>query len=329
VARAALIGNPRDRWYHASLQIVVFGNGTACLVCNPDAGLTGNVMMRAAQELHRRARAPAAPGAGTASPRLRRLGWNVGRLDGPRIDADLAAVTDDQPATFDIDAFGRQRLGALGLPPVELFVAGVQRVATRLRGRPVSISQFVGSTAFGCGSHATAVVSTTELARFLEAIDTAPDGAAARAYLPAAVESQRRVCRTARSGIPLPVALSLFRGCGGALRRRWTGTVLDTLLWLLRRLDLDAGGLGRDVALSHPAVTPGVPLLGRPGVRLPYLTCFGLHYQVLEEGTRLTVMPGRDWRVSNRELVAALGATLEELVVQLSARPAPPAQGIP
>lgn len=318
-ARAALVGNPHNRWFHASLQVVVFGNGRVCLVCNPDAGLTGNAMMRAATELHRRSMPPVADDTHRTplSSTPQRIDWAVGDLPGEQIDADLAEMRDDQPATFEVP-FGRRRARELGLAPIELFVAGVHRAVFGLTGESVSISQFVGATGFRCGSHATAVVSTAELDRFREAVDRpAEDATAVRRAFALTVDAQRDACAVARSGVPLPAALSLFRATRVGWQRRYVAAVLGGLLRILIWLGLEDESHGHDVVLSHPTIAPAAPMVGRPGVRLPYLRCFGLHYQVHDDRTVFTIMPGRSWQVPNAELADAIDTSLDELLTRL------------
>ena len=103
-ARAAFTGNCANRWFHASLQIVVFGNAKACLIFNPDTGLSGNAMMRASSEIHTRATATDLTGASRAPggpPTIRALDWNLTGLPFDRVREDLADILDDQRATFD------------------------------------------------------------------------------------------------------------------------------------------------------------------------------------------------------------------------------------
>ena len=59
-------------------------------------------------------------------------------------------------------------------------------------------------------------------------------------------------------------------------------------------------------------------MVGRPGVRLPYVRYFGLHYQMLDDRTRFTVMPGRSWTIPNAEFAAELGSSFDVLLARLS-----------
>ena len=147
----------------------------------------------------------------------------------------------------------------------------------------------------------------------------ATDSGHLRGLFDAAVDSQKAACREARSRVPLSAALALFRSGQTGARRRYVTGVLRRLLVLIRTLGLDDEGRGRDVVLSHPAIVPEVPMVGRPGVRLPYVRYFGLHYQMLDDRTRFTVMPGLSWKISNADLAAALGSAVDVLLTRLSA----------
>ena len=54
-------------------------------------------------------------------------------------------------------------------------------------------------------------------------------------------------------------------------------------------------------------------MLGRPGVRLPYVNYFGLHYRMLEKSIVLTMMPSVNWTIPNEEFISILENKLEDL----------------
>ena len=321
-ARTAFSGNCANRWFHASLQIVVFGNGKACLICNPDTGLSGNVMMRAGREIHGRASAAGLVGTSAepaSTPSIRPLDWNLAEVPFDRVRDDLGAMLDDQQATFDLPGIGRVDLRSRGFSPIELFAVAVQLATFRLTGRVASISQFVSTAQFRCGGVATAIVSTPEMEALQTALETpALDPGRLRGLFDAAVDSQKTACHLARFRVPLSVALTLFRSSQMGARRRYVTGVLRSLAFLVRTLGLDDEGRGRDVVLSHPAIVSEVPMVGRPGVRLPYVRYFGLHYQMLDDRTRFTVMPGRSWTIPNAEFAAELGSSFDVLLARLS-----------
>jgi hypothetical protein len=74
----------------------------------------------------------------------------------------------------------------------------------------------------------------------------------------------------------------------------------------------------REILVSHPEIYPEVPVVGRPGVRLPYVTCFGLHYQIWENKTVITMMPGATWKTPNEALITQLAANLAKVCVLLN-----------
>ena len=89
------------------------------------------------------------------------------------------------------------------------------------------------------------------------------------------------------------------------------GVTLSTLatLKLLKRVGLHRP-VERQVLISHPSIWPEVALLGRSGVRLPYIKHFGLHYQVHADRSVMTFMPGVDWKIPNEVVAEELGRAL-------------------
>jgi hypothetical protein len=69
-----------------------------------------------------------------------------------------------------------------------------------------------------------------------------------------------------------------------------------------------------EVVVSHPRIYPSVPVVGRPGIRLPNPHFdFALHYQIHDDKIVTTVMPSMNWAISNLDLVAALQESLAEI----------------
>ena len=68
-----------------------------------------------------------------------------------------------------------------------------------------------------------------------------------------------------------------------------------------------------EVHVYNPEIYPETPIVGRPGIRLPYLKYFGLHYQILEEKIVVTVMPSVKLYISNAELIKELKKNLERI----------------
>jgi hypothetical protein len=68
-----------------------------------------------------------------------------------------------------------------------------------------------------------------------------------------------------------------------------------------------------DVLISHPQVYDEVHFIGRPGVRVPYLKCFGLHYQIRERSMVLTWIPAMNWQISNAEMTKEVDRALKDI----------------
>lgn len=300
-------GNCGNRWFHSSLQLVVFGNGKACLICNFAAYLDGNTMMRAGSELWRRASGcrVGTQAVGSALPPAEELRWELAPGMLRRATRELRLMLDNQQATFELPGLGRRVFAERGLAPVPAFTLAVQMAARRLTGRTPSTTQLLGRARYRCMGITTASVTTPEVARFLESMDAA--------LLEEALASHRRECRQERDRLALPVVFPWFVESQPGWRRRYVLLVAGVLLRSLRKRGL-LRSTEPDIILSHPDIHPGVSVVGRPGTRITQARCFGLHYQLMEERTVLTLMPAALWPVPNVELVEELRGCLARLL---------------
>jgi hypothetical protein len=316
-AALAHSGNPANRWYHQSLQIVVFGNGKACAICNFATYVDGNVMMRGSAELQRRGSAVAidARPAATALPPARELSWEIE----PELVAlalqDVRAVQDNQQSTFDLDGIGRTFFRKHGLDPIGAFVVALQMAAQRVSRAPIEIKQMLTMARHRCTDFRSASVSTPEVMRFVEEVESGPVEQRS-ALLQEAVASQASACRVARRQVPLAELLALFLASRKGLAKFAATVVLGAALRLLALLRLYQPVI-HQVLISHPTIHPEVPVVGRPGVRLPYLEAFTVHYQIFDETIRVTLAPSVVWLIPNVELVAELGDSLRRLRMML------------
>jgi hypothetical protein len=316
-AMQAHAGNPDNRWYHASLQLVVFGNARAASICNFTTYLDGNTMMRGGAEIQRRGAAcglDESPAAATVElAPARQLIWQIPAQarEGARLDVE--SVRDDQQATFQIDGYGQRRFQELGLPPVPGFLLALQLASNRLAGGPAQISQFLTMSRYRCMDLTTAMISTPEVMRFADYLAQEPiDRAQARTLAEEAIAAQIEAQRKARQVLPLPTAISLFARSRPGLPQ----VLREGLMGLRARALLRSGTvreIQREVLVSHPEIYPEILVVGRPGVRLPYVKYYGLHYQMFPDHTVITMMPGMAWKVPNEGFVAELRSSLDKL----------------
>ncbi|NOX38148.1 MAG: choline/carnitine O-acyltransferase [Calditrichaeota bacterium] len=316
-ARLAHSANHHNRWYHASVQLVVFGNAKVGVICNFNTYVDGNPMMRFGAEIQERAcRVPVRKGrSSTASKTLavEPLSWVVKDEWRRLAEKDVQWVTDYQPATFVIDGIGQQTFLSHQLRPVPVFVIALQMAVQRLLGHPVNISQYLTMSRYRCMDLAIALVSTPEVNRLVQQLLQGVDRKETiMPLLQEAIRSQELAAREARKYLSLQKMLSLFLLTRTPWQRLYVMGIASVTVLMLRLLGLHRPRLS-EVVLSHPIIYPQVPIIGRPGIRLPYVRYFGVHYQIMKDRIVLTLMPGIRWSIPNRRLVEMLRQSLEDI----------------
>jgi hypothetical protein len=309
--------NFTNRWSHSSLQLIVFGNARACALCNFSAYVDGNPMMRSLAEIQQRGAAwPVEAGGERAFARLlpaAELKWSATLKDTNAAWRDLRLVRDNQQATFEIPGIGRDLFAAHDLGAVPAFILALQMTARRLTGQNLKISQLLSMSKYRCMDLVTAVMTTPAVVRFVDAVET---GDLRREELLAlmrqALDSQVETARQARRCLRLSVIQSLFIQQRRGLGRWWANAVRILAGAILRILGLYRV-TPRQIMVSHPKIYPQVPIVGRPGIRLTYVTHFGLHYQIWDDRVVVTLMPSVAWKIPNAEIVAVLQESLEKI----------------
>lgn len=320
-ARLAHGSNFENRWNHASFQIVVFGNARACALFNFNAYLDGNTMMRSGAELHKRAANIVLPSSSDNVDKglvtVKELAWEIPAELLQKARADVEAIVDDQRATFEIPRFGRDKLNALGAPAIPTFILALQLACNNLHGKTVNIIQMMSMTKYRCMDLTSASVTTPQVSEFVAANqDSELEGAQFAKLFQEAVDSQIQRSRDARKSLSYDKILGMFTLWQKGFRRGLTLFVMGLSLILLRVFRMSAQGEA-DVIVSHPEIYPEIPVIGRPGIRLPYARYFGLHYQIMAEKTVITMMPGVNWQVSNAEFISELAKQMENLLLKL------------
>lgn len=312
-ARVAHSHNPHNRWFHASLQVVVFGNARACAICNFSTYLDGNMMVRGAAEIQRRAAAMPVNGASVGPLPYTALAWRIPLIMLDRAAVDRERVLDSQPATFELPGYGQDFFTARAVEPAAGFAAALQMAANKLIGRPARMSQIVPMSRYRCTDPHVVGVSRPEMLAFADAMtDGRGDPDAAAALLQKAIAAQTAAIREECRYLPLPIIANLLVRSRAGVARLLTSGILTVRRAALAKLGL-LPQVERDVLISELEALPEVPAVGRPGARLPYVTCFGLHYQMLPDRTVLTLMPALGWQKSNQETIAALCESLDRM----------------
>lgn len=317
VASLTHAGNLANRWHLASFQLVVFGNAKAGGICSFPAYLDGNVMMRSAAELQRRAaRVPlAGQGKSVRLPEPENLRWNLDARLVRRAARDIRRIRRAQQATFEIRGIGREKLARSGLDPVSLFTVALALAVHRCVKRIPNIIQLLTVSRYRCVPVSGALVTTPAVRRFVELVMKGAVSAELWAPLRDAVQSELAECRTERSKLSLRWTLEGYIRTRRGISRALVSAVFASSVAALRA----AGCLERDrIIISHPEIFAEVGMLGRPGVCLPYVSHLGLHYQIFADHIIFTVAPGKKWNVLNASFSRELERALE-LVTEIAA----------
>jgi len=318
VALAAHVGNAESRWFHSSLQIVVFGNSKACAICNFSTYLDGNPMMRAASELQKRASACSlnrkSDNNFISLPVPEKLKWNIDQRFIQLAQRDRKLILDNQPATFEIVGIGKKQLAVQNFQPIPVFIVALQLAAWQLWGKIIRITQFMTMSRFRCMDLVTPNVTTLEMIRFVEYLNGSDvQKSIAKKLIQDAIASQLEAMRQARKKLPIEDALHLQMLTATGWRRSFLSTVFFLRMTLFRMLGTSKQ-VGREILVSHPEIYPEVPVVGRPGIRLPYVKFMGLHYQIMDEKIVITYMPALNCKISNQEFTEALEGGLKKII---------------
>jgi len=317
--RLAHSRNYDNRWFHSSLQLVVFGNAKAGTICNFTTYLDGNTMMRGTSEIQKRGQKIKVPdmagkkSADSMSPT--KLHWQIPLAALERAKKDYERILDHQEqATYVIEGIGRDLFKTRGIAAVPVFMLALQQATEKLCKRPAWIQQFLTMTRYRCMDLNTCDINTSEVREFLDFISNPEaDKPMARDLLTRAVNAQTEAMKKKRNYLsPVPIILSYVRNCRGlkGIYIKFIAALAMTLLRLLRQFELQP----RDIVVSHPDIYNEAPIVGRPGIRLPYVRCFGLHYQIYTDKIVITMMPGLKWDVPNAQLIQETENSLRQLL---------------
>lgn len=317
VAKIAHSQNYDNRWFNQSVQIVVFGNSKAAMICSFSAYLDGNVMMRGAAEIQKRAAKflmSSKKDRHVNSINFRKLDWQIFPRQLERARASLRRILDDQQATFEIPDIGLNFYKKHNIPAVPLFTIALQETVNQLIHKGVLIQQFLTMTKYRYMDVTTAGITKKEVLDFLDYLnENNIDPKKAIDLLSVAIESQNQACRFERDHIPFHRLFSMYLVTKKIFPRMCASIITKIIMTLIRKLQNARYHDLREVVVSHPAIYPEISIVGRPGVRLPCVKYFGLHYQIFDNKIVITFMPGINFQLSNLEIVRVLEGNLKKI----------------
>ena len=293
-----------NRWHLSSMQLVVTGNARAALIASFPCGLDGNVMARFGSELVSRSQGLAGSDRlGTRPPRAQpfRLAAPRNVIERARTRVRLTLCEDSGVGT--IRGLGSADFKAGQMSADAAFNIALLTASHRLLGVLPDALEHTSLSRYRNMGVEMARITTPELAAFV-AFTANPqcDAREAERLLRAALAAHGERLRAARSHLSL----------------KWLGMLNARHSSIWRRLPawlLALSSAGRpDIIVSQPAAGPEVLRVGRPGVRVPYVKYFGLHYRIEPNEIRAILMPGADWKIPERVFFDALTASLHDVL---------------
>ncbi len=320
-ARYIHIGNPGNRFYFSGTQIVVLGNSKAGAIFNFTNYIDGNPMSRFADELFQRSESllrarqrEADPG--KASPeesRVQSLRFFIPPHILNRAQRSVQSVVDVQPHTFLLNEWGRNKLGPFARDAAPLFVVALLAAVRDLTGRIPSVLQFISMTHVRFVGLNLELITTEECKKLLKMLDENASPEKIRRHLVECIRSQREIIRKSRKGLTLSDFVNVYLKKQRGIKRLGILLIYFVTIQILRMLNY-LHLTKTDIMISHPTIKNSYKVISRPGVRLPYVQMFALHYQIHDEFTRVTFMPGKYWRYPNETVVRYLQKRLEQLL---------------
>jgi hypothetical protein len=302
-----------NRWHLSSMQLVVTGNSQAAMIASFPCGIDGNVMARFGSELVRRSQGLVRSerrGARPPHAEPLRLVAPPHVIERARTRVRLTLCEDSGVGT--IRGLGSADFKARQMSADAAFNVALLTASRRLLGVLPDALEHTSLSRYRNMGVQMARITTPELAAFAAfTADSHCDAGVAERLLRSAVAAHRERLHAARSHLSLKW-LSMLNARHSSIWRRLPA-------WLLA---LSSAGRP-DVIVSQPAAGPDILRVGRPGVRIPYVKYFGLHYRIEPNEIRVILMPSTDWKIPERVFFDALTASLHE-VLRLATRGVPP-----
>ena len=250
--------NYENRWFHASLQLVVFGNAKACAVFNFTTYLDGNTMTRSIFEIQKRSEQCVLPNDSNRMSsvllKAKELKWLIPANLLLKAQRAIRPILDTQQATFRIDSIGNAFFETHNVAAVPAFILALQMTAKRFTGKMAKISQFLSMSKFRCMDLLTTTVTTPEVIEFVNFMDgKQKDDGTAMELMQKAIDSQAQACRLARRNMALDDFLPLFIRLNHGIKRLFTIFIVMSTNFILKIL----GHLNteeREILVSHPVI---------------------------------------------------------------------------
>ena len=305
-----------NRWFHASCQIIVFGNSRACTNMNYHAYLDGEVMLRSAAEIQQRAVVYPIqfdePEAAGVEYKIFEVDWDIQPKAVPpveyqRVQDEINALVDQQPATFELPGFGHTFFDNHGINSDAGFILALLAALGELTDTPHSVDRRISLAGYRCMDEVLIKLMTDEGQQYLDALSRTGnpnfDSNEMHDRLIAAQSAHLKCLSQAQEKMPPELLIQLFIKSRNRSQRIRAQAALKVSFLSMKISRLDHYYPQPDVLVSSPRVYPQAPVVGRPGLRLPIVKSLGMYYQIWPDRIVMTISPGVHWKIPNQVLV--------------------------
>ncbi|MBN1439401.1 MAG: choline/carnitine O-acyltransferase [Anaerolineales bacterium] len=302
--RLAQCRNRENRWYLASTQIVVFGNGKASIVFSYICGIDGNVMTRFSSEVRRSSlllKESASRRKKSPRPDVQRLPFSVPAGLARWADSSCRYMLTDERVLFRIRDWGGRELIRRGLRLDSVFNIAMMMAEEQLLGRPPVHVELLTMAKYRYRGLGDATPWSPAVSRLVDPACDADLGRAAVETLREALEAHHQAIRAGRERFNLSDLMSLHL----ALAAPWR--MPASMILLMKYMS------SIDVIVSFPHPSEDVAVVGRIGIRL-LTRLFSLHYETSPESVSVAFMPAQSRPVPAQKAWAALEEALRKIV---------------
>jgi hypothetical protein len=299
-------GNLRNRWFPASLQIVVFKNGKAGFVLNNRNYVDGNIGSRFASEVQQRSlKIENVPANKKLS--VTPIKFHLDKKEIEKAKEQVSNFVCKEQVFFEMKGIGSNDFRSKGINPATAFELALAAAALKLSKRQLKVLQLLICNIFESHGLAYGYIATQESKDFSTYINRPNwENKKAKEYFLKACDAHKLAQRKGRKGMSFFPILDMFIMQASLWQKFLTG-----ILFLL------GGDFSHktDAMTSHPLYLPEIASFGRPGALLPYLKEFGLHYLIHQDRIELIYMPSPHTTFNYPELTKEIENRLKDILM--------------
>lgn len=285
-------GNYWNRWYDKSFQLVILEDGSAGGVFNFACYIDGGVGIRMIDDLFQRT---------SPKPNPYKLPPTLTTEEREAVSDNFIHLVRAHTQSVYTLAYDREYIKQNNLSPDStLQMAILLGLKMFYSDHPtLELRQFVSVRKYNAGTLDCPYVTSPAVAAFVDQAYENPEAEGMRALLVKAIQEHKDAVLSTVGGRSPKVVMNYLTRLNNDKDKieSLQGTIQKWRDKGFKKYVGDVFGLDRDtseVISSALNLKSGTELLGRPGVRLPYLTHLGLHYFVRQGHVVFVYMPAND-----------------------------------